>query len=115
MATWPTELPQVPLQSGFSQVRKDNNIRSQMSYGPDKVRRRTTVAISPVTAAIELLEDELYILDDFYEANSSIVWIWKDFQQPSTTDANYRFMAPPTYRPMGGQWWSITLNLEIIP
>ena len=115
MALWPASLPQIPLQSGFSQSRKDNNIRSQMGYGPDKTRRRTTVAIQSVIAAIELLEDELYILDDFYEANSAIPWTWKDFQQPSMPDASYRFMSPPAYRPMGGQWWSVTLNLEIMP
>jgi hypothetical protein len=114
MATWPAGLMQVPLQSGFGESRKDNNIRSSMGYGPDKLRRRTTVAIQNVTAAIEQLETELSILDDFYEANSSIVWEWVDFLD-FTTPANYRFKAPPTYRPMGGQWWSITLNLEIIP
>jgi hypothetical protein len=115
MADWPSDpgFPQVPLQSGFSQMRKDNNIRSSMSYGPDKTRRRTTVAIQDVTAAIELLETELSILDDFYEANSSIPWNWVNFLD--FTPAVYKFKAPPAYRPMGGQWYSVTLNLEIIP
>ena len=115
MATWPTDpgFPQIPLQSGFSQTRKPNTIRSTMGYGPDKLRKRTTVDIQMVTAAIELLEDELVILDDFYEVNQSIEWNWTNFltMQPAV----YRFMAPPSYRAMGGQWYSITMNLEIIP
>lgn len=118
MASWPDDttnpgFPQIPLQSGFSQTRKDNTIRSAMGYGPDKLRRRTTVDIQMVTAAIELLEDQLVILDDFYNDNQSIPWDCTNFltMQPAV----YRFKAPPAYRPMGGQWYSVTLSLEIIP
>jgi hypothetical protein len=115
LADWPTDtgFPQIPLQSGYSQVRKDNTIRSTVSYGPDKLRRRTTVAIENVTAAIELLEDQLDIMDTFYEANSTEEWGWTNWL--TMLPANYRFKAPPAYRPMGGQWYSVTLNLEMIP
>lgn len=115
MADWPNNagFPQIPLQSGFSQVHKDNTIRSAQGYGPDKLRQRSTVDIQMVTAAIELMEDELSILEDFYTANQALDWNWTNFltMQPAV----YRFKAPPTYRAMGGQWYSVTLSLEIIP
>lgn len=115
MANWPNDpdFPQVPLQSGFSQVKKDNTIRSPMGYGPAKIRPRTLVGIEHVTASIEIMENQVDILDTFYNNNQGLSWGWTNWI--TMMPANYRFLAPPTYRAMGGQWYSVTMTLEIVP
>lgn len=114
MATWPASpFPQKPRPEGFTQTSRDNVIRSPVDYGPAKTRARTTAGIEDITCQIEIEETDLGTLRTFYNTNRSIPFTWIDWLTETSQD--YKFTAPPTYTPLGGQWWLVTLSLETVP
>lgn len=115
MTAWPSTLPQTPLRNGFSQSQQDNAIRSAMSYGPDKVRRRTTVAIKQVSVNLILSQSQVAELDTFYNTTLDVAGSFDWTDHVSGQSATYRFMQPPAYAPTGKQLWATSLQLEIVP
>ena len=115
MATWPVSLPQAPEPQGYTNVERDGVMRSQLSYGPDKVRQRTMIAIRNVGMQFYLDTTDNATLDSFYTTTLSRVdsFTWIDHRNGNA--ATYRFKAPPAYSPFGtGLYWIVTLQLEII-
>jgi len=115
MTAWPSALPQTPLLAGFDQQEKDTAIRSSMSYGPDKVRRRTTTAIYTVQASIMLDTSEIPTLETFYRTTMQVSGTFTWINHVTGSAANYRFTGPPHYAALGGGRWLTALSLEIIP
>lgn len=113
MATWPVSLPEYPNQQGFSRVMRENVIRSQMGYGPAKMRRRSTGNLYQVTMQLWLTQAQLETLDQFYDDNMTLTWDWVDFGRNPTVTARYRFLAPPSVTPLGAVHWQVGLTLEM--
>lgn len=113
MATWPVELQQEPNIAGYSRVLKDNAIRSGMSYGPIKIRRRTTMNLYTVTMQIWCDYPQSEIFDQFYEDNMSIPFDWLDFGFNPPVAATYVFLATPPRQPIGPLNFQFDLVLEM--
>lgn len=110
---WPASLPQVPLLRGFSQVPNDNVIRTAMSYGPPKQRKRVTNDLYSVSIALVLTPAQMATLDNFYKDTGAQPFNWKNFQDDPKTTAVYLFTAPPMPTPVGRGFWRVTLQLEM--
>lgn len=92
-----------------------------MDVGPDKVRRRTTANIRPISFTLALTPAQTQILDDFYTTDTFSGADEFDYNHPRTNAAcRARFVQPPEYKEMGGQkptagLYSATISLEIMP
>ena len=118
---WPAGLPQKPTHQGYAQREQTNVARSQMGYGPAKVRRRTTAAIQPVNASLTLTGSEKDLLRDFYETDTeggTVRFNWVDFltdPDGGVNDVEYRFTSPIQWSSRGPDKWLAVMNLEILP
>ena len=113
MASWPASLQQEPNIDGYSRTLKPNVIRSAMGYGPDKIRRRTTMDLYVVTIQVWLDYPQLATFDQFYKDNMSLPWDWLDFGVQPNVPAVYTFLASPTVAPIGPLNFSATMSLEM--
>ena len=108
MASWP--LDNYVNRTGFALQERDNTIRSQMGYGPDKLRRRTTVSIWNCSFTKWLTTAEYDTIVDFYKDNQALAWDWVD---PVNGDsAVFRFLAPPSFTYLGPGYWVGTFVVE---
>ena len=112
MADWPASLQQIPNRPGFQQQVDDSVLRTQMGYGPDKLRQRTTADMETMRFTIWATFDEVVTLRAFYKTNKALEWNWNDFLTNPPTPAIYRFVSPPRYIPLGGLWWQVRMVLE---
>jgi len=110
---WPPSLPQIPLRAGYRNTEKDSTISSSMGYGPAKKRARTIASIRNVNASFWLTQAQVNTLETFYRDYKALTFSWINHLDGSA--ALYRFTSPPSYEPMGGQYFNTKLTLEIIP
>jgi len=115
MATvWEVTLPQSPLLANYEEAPKDATIRSQMSYGPDKVRNLTTGVIINVTMRMLMTLAQTQTLDVFYNTTIGRVGTIDWINHRTGAAAVYRFTAPPKYTPAGIKY-HVSLQMEILP
>ena len=116
MADWPSTLPQIPLQRGFSESPPDTTIRTKMDAGPAKLRRRFTANVRPINSSFILTKAQIAILDTFYVTTTvggSASFTWLD---PRTKVLkSFRFTAPFEYVLISGDLWTVSLKLEQMP
>lgn len=115
MTAWPASLPQDVLLGGYSEAPQDTAIRSAVSYGPDKVRRRTTAVITHVTMKLRLTTAQVATLETFYNDTIQIAGPVDWIHHRTRAAAAYRFLSPPTFVPYGAGYWSATLEMELLP
>lgn len=120
MSSWPGSLPQTPLNAGYSRSFVDNTIRSQVGYGPDRVRRRTTAAIERVQMSFVFTESELATFRTFHVTtlqHGSLPFDWVDHISTTSPQAAavYRFVDPPLVTAIEKQLYNVALSLEILP
>lgn len=118
MATWPTTLPQKPLQQGYKYTYPDNVLRTNMSVGPAKQRVRARVNTRNISVSMYLTEAELSDFDTFYETTTSYGSIAFDWIDPISEDTkSFRFIggSPPSRTPLSGGDWLITFEIEEMP
>jgi len=96
MANWPTELK--INRASYKESPPNNSIRSNMETGPDKIRRRSTAAIRPISFMLFLTEDQIDILDDFYVTTLYSGSLSFNLVHPRTgATVEARFVQPPEY------------------
>ena len=112
---WPVTLPVAPLRAGNQQVLNDAVIRSEMGYGPAKLRRRTTAQIKQQPINLVLDDAERNTLDTFYISTLSqtLPFNYTDPVTGATVDA--RFVSPPVYREVSCTHWSCSMVFEFLP
>ena len=115
MTAWPASLPQNVLLSGYTEEPLDTAIRSGMSYGPDKVRRRTTAAITKVQVQMRMTTAQVSALETFYYDTIQVSGVVDWIHHRTRAAAEYRFLSPPRFRPYGRGYWGVTLDLELLP
>lgn len=116
-ARWPASLPQWALQRGFRSGGHKTNIRSEMGYGPAKVRRRTSSDTKPVTISIHVTQAQLDTLESFYNTTlemGALAFEWVDFET-KTDPVDYRFLSRFTTSVYGYDTWTIAMSLERMP
>lgn len=113
MPTWPSQF--CPLINSYQESPPDNVIRTKMDKGPDKIRRRTTANIRPVSFKMFLKNEDIQILDDFYVIETFSGSEPFDFINPrSKQSVKARFVSFPIYsnRSTG---YEVSVQLEILP
>lgn len=109
---WPIALPQVLRLDGLGGQRRSNVIRTSMDAGPQKARRRYTVASKDFDGTIIVTEEQRRILEDFYVntiASGALRFRMKD---PQTLEIKeFRFREDYQEQQLGGRW-KITMPLE---
>lgn len=113
MAIWPERF--CPLIGSYQETPPDGTIRSSMDVGVDKLRRRTTANIRPVSFRLFLKPDDVQILDNFYLSETVNGVEPFDFTNPRTKQqVKARFVQPPQYssRSIG---YDVSVSLEILP
>ena len=113
---WPETLPQNILAQGYQGALPNNQLRQSMSIGPDKVRRRGTAAVRPVSGNICVTPTELTALKAFYQTtllDGTLRFSWVD-PEDGTTAIELRFKEPPSWDWDDG-YYLVQMKLEILP
>jgi hypothetical protein len=113
---WPEELQQLVNADSFSMKFGETTIRSDMDTGPQKVRRRFTKSIDPLSCVILLTVDEYTIFRDFYDIDLNGGVNVFEFLHPITNEVNrYRFLNSPEISFLGGIQFRVAMNWEQMP
>ncbi len=116
MTTWPDTLPVSPLLEGFHEAAPVTSIRTDMEQGPAKLRQRTTAAVRTLTVSYLLGKTQVATLETFYSATLAGGTGSFDFVHPRTGDTvSCRFVRPPEYGAVNGNFFKALLALEILP
>ena len=118
---WPDTLPQEPYwaDNGTPEyVPNDNTIRTTVTAGPAKVRRRFTAVPEECKLQMWMTTDQLATLKDFVQnvLEEVLPFTWVDFR--TDEQATYRFMkgwSSVGQKYDSGDIWMITLDLELLP
>lgn len=114
MATWPAGF--CALAGSYTESSPNNTIRTSMDRGPDKVRRRTTANIRPISFKMLLSKTRLATFEAFYEDETFGGAEAFDFTHPRTGEAvRARFVNPPSWSDRGGPMYEVSVQLEILP
>ena len=111
MSDWPVGLPQVPLRAGYSRMERNTVIRSNMGYGPAKVRNRVITEMHDNVVRFQIDDAQKATLETFYSDNKALEWGWA---YPGAL-VNYRFLSPPAYSEVQCDIWFVTMNVEQMP
>ena len=115
-ANFPASLQEKFNEQGFNYKIGETKLRSQMDVGPAKQRRRFTKSIDTVNATINLFYDDKETLKDFHDTTLDGGTLSFLFEDPFTqTQIEYRFVNAPSIAPIGGEWFSVSMQLEILP
>lgn len=115
MATWPLYLPQHLRIDGQSGGPKDPFIRTEMSTGPAKQRRRCTKKVEPFDGSLLMSSDEYELFVEFWDNDlqgGALSFTW---EHPITRAvATIRFTAPYKWEPQGASQFIISLSCEVV-
>lgn len=115
LPVWDPALPQC-LEYGYSEDLPETTIRTQMEYGPDKVRRRTTVGVGRIRGSVLLTREQAATLATFYDtsiAGGALPFEWVHPRTGATT--RFRLVEPPGIAQISPRRWRASLSLEILP
>ena len=115
MAVWPGTLPQKPQQDGFSRTKEDGRLRTSMSEGPEKVRRRFTAVTENLTCSFIFTPAQLDTFDSFFDATLKGGSLIYDWTHPMTGLAVVcRIKDMPAAVSMG-ESWQVSFTVEVLP
>ena len=112
---WPIDLPQDPLTAGYSDVERSATIRSDMGYGPAKVRRRVIMAMRDITYQYLMTKAQVASLLDFYDVDLKggvETYDYEDYINGG--EVELRMKTPPVIQPSGPDF-SVRLFVEVMP
>lgn len=114
---WPASLPQLAAVDGYQESPPDTALRTKMDTGPDKIRRRFTAGVRPLSVQLDLTKVQVETLDVFYVTTTAGGALRFDWVGPrNQTTVEMRFVRPPVYRPLASDVaWRATLQLEVMP
>ncbi len=112
---WLASLQQLVNEQSFSYKHGETLIRSEVDVGPKKVRRRFTRPIDEVSVSINLTTDEFSDFKTFFDTTINGGATIFELNHPITgVLTNFRFMAPPEVRPLGGTTFQLSMQWEVI-
>lgn len=118
---WPATLPQEPKLAGHSEQPPNLVLRTEMSVGPAKARRRTTAGVRNFSMSIVMTRAQCALLDEFFLDSAQGGALAFQWTHPRTGNLiDYRFVSPPTYTPLGPRSsaaakWTASFQLEALP
>jgi len=123
MATWDLTLPQAFEHGSFNESSLNGSVRTNMSTGPAKQRRRFTAVPRTWTGTMIMTKIQLVTFRNFYTNTillGSAVFLFPD-QYNLETNINVRFKtdgnaAPYKIKPDGDTLdWAVSMTLEVLP
>ena len=117
MASWPSDLPQAFEQRGFRSGAKDNVLRSPVSAGPSKSRRRFTAAPKPVRALMTMTGEQVEQFESFLSddiADGAISFSFPGLRDPTET-ITVMFNSAPTWVAADGDNYNVSFDLIVLP
>jgi len=113
---WPASLPQQFEAEGYSENFADNQLRTRMDSGPEKVRRKYTAEARQITGQMFMTLAQVATLDTFYTITLVAGTLPFDWVHPRTAAATaFRYVGPPTVNAVGGGEFRIRMTIEILP
>ena len=104
--SWPSGLPDKPLQEGYSEKGPKMIVETQMDAGPPKARTRFTAAARKVTMRFFMTNTQKLQFDDFYVNTLGGGALRFNFTDPSDGEV-YEWRVSggePEYTPSGPNW-----------
>jgi hypothetical protein len=116
-AVFPPALPPLTDAGSLSGQTASGALRTEMSHGPAKVRRRTTATPKPRRMGSKhYTRADLAALLDFHETTLGGGVLPFEMTDPVTEQtANMRFVGEIDWRPRNRLKYSVSVNLEILP
>ena len=117
MATWPGTLPTFAefLHDSYRETAPDNVIRTQMSIGPDKIRKRGTAAPTICQGIMYMTTAQVATFRTFYDSTINYGADEFDTIHPRTGAAvSVAFIGQPMTAPRGTEW-NVSMAFEILP
>lgn len=115
MAQYPENLSYFDTGS-IARTTEDNLIRSSVSIGPEKVRRRTTGVEASISATATLNGSQVSDLESFYNVITAGGSLSFDMIDPVTKEAKQaRFAKPPEYSSIGAGTFKAKLQFTLLP
>jgi hypothetical protein len=116
MDSWPISLQQKLNASSFSVKVGTTTVRTQVDVGPAKVRSRFTDAVDNYSCAIFLDFSEYSTFMTFYKTTLNNGTNQFLFTDPfSLVERAYRFVDAPNISAMGGRFYEVSMNWELLP
>lgn len=117
LARWPTSLPQTYLLAGYSETEANSVISSEMEYGPQKRRRRTTAAVRTAEGTMLMTPEQFVAFRAFL--NDNIGGGALPFEFPDHMNAGQYWLTRINVQDLRysrrGLHWEIAMKLEILP
>ena len=115
MPTWPSSLP-APKSESFEETPPQVTLRTQMDMGPDKVRKRFSAGVRPLSFKMILTVAQIATLDTFFVTDTSSGASRFDYTHPRTSAAvKARFVEAPKYKSIDPAYYEADIKLEILP
>lgn len=116
MPIWPAGLPQAPLVNQYQETLADTAIRTKMDQGPAKTRQRTTAGTTDIVVSYLLSRAQTQLLDDFFLTELGGGSLGFTYPHPRReVPVTARFRKPPQLAARNGQYYTVRLELEILP
>lgn len=111
---WPPSLPQSP-RLGWSEKAGKNVVRTQVSSGPAKLRRRFTGAVRELTWPTLFTDAQADTFWTFYQTTTADGSLKFTLIHPRTSaTVEVRFLGQPQINEFSPGLWKATIQLEII-
>lgn len=113
---WPPQLQQLLNVAEFSVQIGSTTIRSENDIGPAKVRRRSTKSVDRYNCSINIDMSEYQIVYDFFDIDLNGGVRQFVFPHPITqVNTYFRMVEPPSFRPLGGRTFQVSMIWEATP
>lgn len=113
MINWPIELPQLPLDNGYSRKSTESVIKFNTTKGRALQRNRSNAMPDNVTEQYYLTDAQRAILKLFYDVTTKSGTITFLKVEPETgQQLVYRISSPPKFD-VSDLGWLVTCNMEV--
>jgi hypothetical protein len=116
--SWPASLPQTVLVSGYSEAVGDAILEYQPDAGPTISRRRTAASARPLVAAFELTSAQIAMLRSFVDTTligGSLPFNFPGVVVGPTYLVKFQKGGLPKWTALGGDYFSVTMSLWVLP
>lgn len=114
--TWPVSLQQKLNEQGFTFSLGETVTTSSMGVGPAKKRRRFTKPIDTLRGTINLEESDYQTFYDFFNTTLNGGIEVFEYEHPITKlTQEFRFVRAPNISPLGGSYFRVSMEWEILP
>jgi hypothetical protein len=113
---WPSTLPAIPDQSGYTETLPSVILATSMDVGPKKARLRSLVGVWPIDVKMFLTNTQKGYLNAFYQTTTVFGVLTFNFAHPTTgtpVEMCFKRGASIVYTPFGADWWA-AFSLEYI-